>query len=119
MDYYEIWFDLKDSRRDLDFAGALDRFMGHFREKGWIEGHRLTRRKLGFGPEALGEFHLTMEIKNLAKLDEAFQAAASRTGEIEQIHSQVYSQVTNLRFGLARDFPDPVRQTPEDESDGR
>src|SRR5258708_4441762 len=55
LDCYEIWFDLKDTHRDLEFAGDLQRYMEYLLEKGLIMGHRLTRRKLGFGPAEMGE----------------------------------------------------------------
>jgi hypothetical protein len=54
----------------------------------------------------MGEFHIMIETKDLAQLDNAFRAAATRSGEVEKLHAGVYSRVTNARFGLARDFPD-------------
>lgn len=110
MDYYEAWFDLKNSARDLEFSERVRDFLGHLREKGMIEGYRLTRRKLGFGPRELGEWHIVIETKNLAQLDEAFLHAASRGPDIEPLHAGVYSMIESVRFGLYRDFPDPVRQ---------
>lgn len=109
MDCYEIWFDLRDSRADLAFCGDLERYLGYLRERELIEGWRLTRRKLGFGLPDLGEFHLTIETRSLAQLEEAFQRAASRDAEVEPLHAAVYSAVVNPRFALYRDFPDPVR----------
>ena len=40
---------------------------------------------------------------------DGFQVAASRSGGAEDRHAAVYRQVRNVRFGLYRDFPDPVR----------
>lgn len=109
MDIYHIWFNLKNSHQDMEFCGALEGYMGHLRSRGMIEGHRLTRRKLGFGPPALGEFHLAIEVKDLAQLDQAFLAAATRAEPIEGPHAAVYSRVTDFTAALYRDFPDPVR----------
>jgi hypothetical protein len=109
MDCYEIWCNLKDSSQDLPFCANVARYLGHLREQGWIEGYRLTRRKLGFGPPGLGEFHITIEVRDLAQLEQAFQRVAGRTGEIEALHHAVYSAVKDLQFALYRDFPDPVR----------
>ena len=47
MDYYEAWFDIRDSRKDLEFAGDLARYMGYLKDEGLIEGYRFSRRKLG------------------------------------------------------------------------
>jgi hypothetical protein len=106
MDYYEIWFDLKDSSKDLEFSQDLAVWLDYLRERGLIEGYRLTRRKLGFGPPELGDFHITIETRDMVQLEAAFRRAASRDGEAEPLHSRVYSAVRNTRFGLYRDFPD-------------
>ena len=111
MDCYEIWFDLKDSHRDLEFADALARYMGYLTEKELIGGFRLTRRKLGFGPQGLGEFHVTIETSDLTQLEAAFQRAATRDEEIEPLHAAVYSAVRNTQFALYRDFPDAGRHS--------
>ena len=85
--------------------------MAYLKGEGLIEGWRLTRRKLGFGPPTLGEFHIAMEVTDMAQLERAFQGAAAREGEFEKRHSAVHSVVTNLTFALYRDFPDPSRKT--------
>jgi hypothetical protein len=114
MDYYDIWFDLKDTSRDLDFAGDVARYLNALREDGRLEGWRLARRKLGFGPPGLGEFHLTIEVRDLGQLEDAFQRVATRAPDIEVLHSAVFSAVRNVTFGLFRDFPDPIRYKPSD-----
>ena len=114
MDHYHTWFDLKPGVRDADFARAMSRYMGHLKENGMIEGWRLTRRKLGFGPADLGEFHIVMETRDLAQLDRAFNRVASRRDPTESVHFGVNSQVCNLTIALYRDFPDAVRHEGEE-----
>lgn len=114
VDHYHTWFDLKPGVKDVEFARAMARYMNHLKEKGAIEDWRLTRRKLGFGPRDLGEFHILMETKNLAQLDDAFHLVASRREPVEGIHFGVNSQVTNLTIALYRDFPDAVRHEGEE-----
>ncbi len=109
MDYYEIWCDLKDGSRDMEFSRNVAAYLGYLRERGLIEGYRLSRRKLGFGPQELGEFHISIETRGLAQLDSAFLRAATRDSEVEPLHASVYSLVKNARFALNRDFPDEVR----------
>jgi hypothetical protein len=106
MDVYHIWCDLKDSRLDKEFAGAIAAYLDHHKAGGRIENWRLLRRKLGFGPDALGEFHIVIETRDMTQLDLAFKAAAARAGEVEKLHANVYSRVVNARFALERDFPD-------------
>ena len=114
MDYYQVWFDLKAGVKDTDFARSLCTYMSHLKERGLIEGWKLSCCKLGLAPKAFGEFHLMIETRNLAQLDEAFGHVASRSEPVESIHFDVNSKVENLRFGLYRDFPDAVRKEGEE-----
>ena len=109
MNYYEIWVNLKDSREDLKFVGAVDAYMGHLKGQGKIESWRMTRRKFGFGPAHLGEFHISIAFKDLTQMDAAFGVVATRAGEVERLHHPVYSMVTDFQSALYRDFPDPER----------
>ena len=72
-----------------------------------------TRRKLGFGPPELGEFHVTIDVTNLTQLDSAYDVLVARSGPVEAFHQSVYAMVTDFRSGLSRDFPDPERVTEE------
>jgi hypothetical protein len=113
VDHYHTWFDLKPGIKDLEFAQAMARYMGELKQRGAIEGWRLTRRKLGFGPRELGEFHIAMETRDLAQLDRAF-TTATRTEPMESFHFAVNSKVQNLTIALYRYFPDEVRQEGEE-----
>lgn len=109
MDTYHIWFNLKDGVDDASFCEHLATFLAHLVDEGAIQGHRLQRRKLGFGPPELGEFHLMMDVEDLEQLDRAFRLITPRTGETEKRHAAVWSRVTDFRAGLFRDYPDPER----------
>ena len=114
MDHYHTFFDLKPGVKDVEFARAMSRYMDHLKSNGLIEGWRLTRRKLGFGPRELGEFHIVMETKDLAQLDAAFSHVASRREPVESVHFDVNRNVENLKIALYRDFPDAVRHEGEE-----
>jgi len=109
MDYYEIWCDLLDTRRDVEFARNVEAYLGRLKDTGAIAGFRLTRCKFGFNQPGLGEFHITVMAESLAQLDQAFHAVSPREGEVQALHAQVYSMVTNFRSALYRDFPDADR----------
>lgn len=114
MDLYHVWCDLKPGVADLDFAAKVDAYLGLLREQGLIAGWRLTRRKLGLAPPGLGEFHLMIEVRDLAQLDAAFRQVASRAEPVEGAHFGVNALVRNAVFGLTRDFPDPERRRGEE-----
>ena len=114
MNLYNIWCDLKPGVGDLDFAQKVGAYLGHLGEQGLIEGWRLTRRKLGLGPSAIGEFHIAIEVRDLAQLDAAFGTVATRRDPVEGYHFGVNALVQNATFALYRDFPDPERHQGEE-----
>ncbi len=109
MNSYHMWFDLRDSRKDLEFADAVAAYLNYLQSHKLIESWSLERRKFGFSPETLCEFHCVVRVKDLAQFDAAFGHVATRTGEVERLHMPVYSAVTNFKSALYRDFPDPQR----------
>jgi hypothetical protein len=114
MNIYHVWCDLKPGVGDLVFTEKAGRYLGHLKEQGLIEGFRLTRRKLGLAPTGFGEFHLMIEVRDLAQLDAAFNRAAARREPTESFHFGVNALVTNATFALYRDFPDPIRHSGEE-----
>jgi hypothetical protein len=109
MDQYHIWCNLKPAVSDTAFADALGTYLGVLQEQGRISSYRLSRRKLGLAPPELGEFHVVIETRDLAQLDEAFRAVSARSGAIEELHAGVNQLARDLRFALYRDFPDTNR----------
>lgn len=114
MDLYHAFFDLKPGVSDMQLTDAVAGYMGHLRAEGLIVGYRLTRAKLGFGLKGHGDWHLVIEVRDLAQLQAAFDRVASRAGPVEGFHFGVNSLVQNPIFALYRDFPDPVRQHGEE-----
>jgi len=114
MNIYHVWCDLKPGVGDIDFSEKVAKYLGHLKSEGLIESWRLTRKKLGLGPPGYGEFHLTIETKDLAQLDKAFERVAGRREPVEGFHFGVNSLVVNATFALYRDFPDPVRHRGEE-----
>ena len=114
MDLYHIYCDTKPGVSDMDFAASLDRYLGHLRAEAKIGAWRLTRAKLGFGLKGLGDWHIIIEVTDLAQLEAAFQHVATRAGPVEAHHQGVNALVTNATFALYRDFPDAVRKTGEE-----
>jgi hypothetical protein len=110
MDHYDIWVDLAPGVKDLDFVAAVQAFLGNFVDAGQIAEYRIARRKFGFAPPCLAEFHIRISVNNLAQLDEAFYSAATREDPVESLHAAVFSKVVNFKSALYRDFPDAVRQ---------
>jgi hypothetical protein len=109
VDVYHVWCNLRRGVGDTAFAERLADYLNRLQGEGGIAGWRLTRRKLGLGPPELGEFHIMIEVTNLAQLDGVFERVASRSEPIEGLHAGVNSLVENAVFALYRDFPDPFR----------
>jgi hypothetical protein len=109
MNSYHMWFDLRDSRKDVEFADAVKAYLDHLAARGLVERWTLQRRKFGFGPDGLGEFHCVVHVKDLTQFDAAFGHVATRSGEVERLHMPVYSSVVNFKSALYRDLPDAER----------
>jgi hypothetical protein len=112
MNLYHIWANLRPGVKDLDFVEAVQAYLGYIRQRGHIQSYRITRRKFGFSPPGLGDFHIIIECTNLQQLDDAFLLVATRDGEIEKLHARVYGSVSDFASALYRDFPDDVRKPP-------
>lgn len=110
MDIYHVYCDTKSGVTDMAFCEGLGRYMAHLQTHGMIAGWRLTRAKLGFGLKGMGDWHIMIEVRDLAQLDAAFRHVASRAEPVEGHHHAVNSLVQNAVFALYRDFPDAVRQ---------
>ena len=115
MDLYHVWCNLRPGVSDTEFADRVAAYLGYLREQDKLVGYRITRRKLGLGPRMLGEFHVMIETRDLAQLDEAFRGASERSAPIESLHAAVNQSAENLTFALYRDFPDAHRRRGEEE----
>ena len=109
MDIYHVWCNLKQGVGDTEFSDAAKAYFEHLKSENRLSGYRITRRKLGLGPEHLPEFHIMLEFDGLAQLDRAFGSVAARRGPVESFHHSVNSLVQDAIFALYRDFPDPQR----------
>ncbi|MBX3118262.1 MAG: hypothetical protein KF784_04295 [Fimbriimonadaceae bacterium] len=109
MDTYHIWVNLAPGAKDLELVRAIQTYLDHLKNAGTVSGYRIQRRKFGFGPELLGEFHVQIDFHKLADLDAAFNIAATRAPDVEELHRAVYSRVVDYKAGLYRDFPDSIR----------
>jgi hypothetical protein len=114
MDIYHVYCDTRPGVSDMAFTEAVGRYMAHLQGEGMIAGWRLTRAKLGFGLKGMGDWHLMIEVRDLAQLDAAFRHVASRRDPVEGHHHGLNSLVANPTFALYRDFPDPVRHRGEE-----
>jgi hypothetical protein len=114
MTVYQGFFDLKPGTGDLEFAAAVEGYLGRLKQEGLIESWRLLRRKLGLGPPELGEFQLLMEFADLGQLDRAFAEVSTRRDPVEGLHHAVNAKIARVSFALYRDFPDPQRRQGEE-----
>lgn len=107
MNYNDIWCNIRDSHQADKFAQAVADYLNRLKEKECIAGWKLTRRKFGFGPPELGEFHVQIAFEDLAQMDKSFfEVIKHEDPELDRLHGLVYAQVTEFKSALYRDFPD-------------
>ena len=114
MDIYHIWCDLKHGQRDTEFVDHLNAYFDYLKREAALVNYRVMRKKLGLAPAELLEFHIMLEFENLTALDATFNHVANRKDPVESFHHAVNGRVSNVKFALYRDFPDPVRASGEE-----
>lgn len=114
MDIYHIWCNLKPGIRDMDFVADVRTYLDGLKQRAVLRTYRITRAKLGFRPPQLREFHVTLEFDDMAQMQNAFDAVASRAEPVESLHHAVNSKVQDIYFALYRDFPDTNRKVGEE-----
>ena len=114
MNIYHVFCDLKPGVADLTFVESLNRYLGYLHDRDLVASWRITRAKLGFGLRGMGDWHITIEVRDLAQLEAAFQIVASRRDPVEGFHFGVNSVAQNVVFALYRDFPDAARHHGEE-----
>ena len=110
MDYYDIWFNLKDPLQEAAFCADLDDCMRELKVREAILGYRLRRRTLGLGPSALGEFNLTIDLRDLAQLDALFRLVEAPDGEVHALYQSVMDRMADAHYGLSRDYPGSISE---------
>lgn len=109
MNLYHCMIDLHNDARATGFAKSLGEWMDHLQGQGVIGGWTLYRRKLNLTSDIHRDFLLIIQISGLAQLDDAFGYLCSHSDEVDQLYSQVHSQIAAVDYGLYRPFPDPER----------
>ena len=112
-DIYHIWADKKQGITDIDFAKNMRNFLQRLVDENKMVSFRITRCKLGFRSiQDLPEWHIMMEFKGLAQLDEAFGRVVPRQGDMEKAHVSFNKFVEdNIQHALYRDWPDDLNNT--------
>jgi hypothetical protein len=105
MNVYQAFFNLKSGVSDSKFAEILQAYMAYLEERRELRSWRLLRRKLGLGPNEIGEYQLMMEFDKLDDLDRSFGDAAPRSTTAERMHHDVYKMIDKVTFCLFRDYP--------------
>lgn len=109
MNLYTCAIDLKNDARALNFAKAVDEWMGHLLSQGVILRWRLLRRKLNLAAGPYRDFLLEIEVEDLSQLDRAFRVLGQHDDNVGNLYRAVNSQIAEAEFALYRPFPDPER----------
>lgn len=106
MDIYHIWCDKKESITDNDWIYNMKNFLDTLIKEGRMQSYRITRCKMGFRSIDIPEWHIMMEFKNMAQLEDAFQRVSPLEGELETKHQSFNQFAENLQHAYYRDWPD-------------
>jgi hypothetical protein len=110
MNLFHIYCDLKDRTRAVDFAEDVQAFLSYLHEREYIEGYRITRRKFGFDPPKLGEFHIIIECQSADQLNSAMEFVSQKKEDSENFHRAVQAYTKGITVSLYSDYPEPTRK---------
>jgi len=110
MDIYNIWADKKGDIDDGQWVINMNSFLQQLVDEGKMEKFRVMRMKLGFRSMDIPEWHIMMEFKNMAQLDQAHNRVAPLKGDLEDKHKSFnqFVDVTTIQHALYRDYPDDI-----------
>lgn len=108
MDIYHIWCDKSGDITDDEWVGHMRSFLSRLKDESKIEGYRITRCKMGFRSiQDLPEWHIMVETRDMAQLEDAFRRVAKKEGELEESHRSFNQFVDgSIQHALYRDWPD-------------
>jgi len=99
MNFYQVWFDLKDSVRHKEFLKSARDFLDLLKIRGLITEYVILRRKLGLGPEELGEFNIQIMGQSIGALDRISELITKGDSDLYLKHAEM------VKFGLYRKWP--------------
>jgi len=110
MNIYHIWCDKEGDISDSGWVLNMKSFLQQLVDEGKMESYRVTRCKMGFRSiQDLPEWHIMMEFKTMAQMDDAFSRVAPQEGELEIKHRSFNQFVAdNIQHALYRDWPDAL-----------
>lgn len=107
MDIYHVWCDKKGDLSDLSWVSNMKQFLDYLIVENKMKSYRITRCKMGFRSISdMPEWHIMMEFKDMAQLEQAFQRVAPQEGELETKHKSFNQFAENLQYAYYRDWPD-------------
>jgi hypothetical protein len=109
MDIYHIWADKQGDISDVDWVTNIRSFLDHLQSEDKLVSYRITRCKMGFRSLDIPEWHIMMEFKDMAHMEQAFRRVAPLQGELEDKHRSFNQFVSgNIQHALYRDWPDDL-----------
>jgi len=107
MDIYHIWADKEGDISDIEWVSNMQKFLQQLVDENKMISYRITRCKMGFRSIAdMPEWHIMMEFRNMAQLEEAFQRVAPLEGELEDKHKSFNRFVSgNIQHAYFTDWP--------------
>jgi hypothetical protein len=109
MNLFHIFCELKDRSKAAEFAEDVQGFLSYLYEREYIESYRILRRRFGFTPQTVGEFHVMIECKDLEQMERAFEFVSAQSEEVIAFSRPVYEAVKDLTMSLYEDFPEAKR----------
>lgn len=106
MNVYTIYADLREGVTPKEFVEGMSAFLDSLPQ---CASYRITRMKLGFRSQDLGEWRIDMDFKSMQDLDDAMNRVLHNNDTIQKhVHFEQFVDADSLDHFLYRDYPDEV-----------
>ncbi|MFN3912931.1 DUF6614 family protein [Hyphomonas sp.] len=110
MNLYHCMVELKSSDRALQFASAVDAWLGHLKNEKIISDWRLLRRKFGLASGQHTDFLIEIEVESMSELEKAFSLLSKMEDEHTRRYEFMHNLIASIEVGLYRPYPDPEQR---------
>jgi hypothetical protein len=106
MNHFHIWCNLKAGADAREFGDGARELLTYLHEREMIEGYSIARRGFVIAPPELGEFHVTVEFRNLEQMHRTLALVSNGSEEVAAFYGPLAEMIRDVSLAMDRDFPE-------------
>jgi len=106
VNHFHLWCNLKSGVDAREFGDGARELLSYLHEREMIEGYSIARRGFVIAPPELGEFHVTVEFRNLEQMDRTLALVSNGSEEVAEFCQPLAAMIRDVSLAMDKDFPD-------------